>query len=384
MIKTSVLHGTPAWAAIILLWWPTITWTAVNGDYWRLPLVEPVTAGAMGGEDGPHTSLRSEDCGLCHAEQFDQWRESFHGKAVSPGLLGQFEAFDAGTRDMCLDCHAPRDAQREAIAELGLDALGSVDGVDCAACHVRADGRFGPRSVAATPHGPVMEEPLFRSADFCAPCHQFTAEDVAVNGKPLENTHEEWRDSNYARDGITCQSCHMAEGSHRFGGIHDPDVLRQGLGLAVTRTERGVTVTLSNRAAGHALPTYVTPLIRVVIEGTTGASRSEHIIQRRMSWSREQGWGEVFDTRLRPHESRRLELPLDAAEGARAQVIVEPDADYHDRVYPFLMEHLAQDLGAESMAALETARAAAGASIYTAYDVSCGPWQGEPVSCAEP
>lgn len=54
-----------------------------------------------------------------------------------------------------------------------------------------------------------------------------------------------------------------------------------------------------------------------------------------MSWSREQGWGEVFDTRLRPHESRRLELPLDAAEGARAQVIVEPDADYHDRVYPF-------------------------------------------------
>ena len=42
-----------------------------------------------------------------------------------------------------------------------------------------------------------------------------------LNGKPLENTYEEWRKSPAARRGLQCQNCHMPDRRHLWRGIHD-------------------------------------------------------------------------------------------------------------------------------------------------------------------
>ena len=147
----------------------------------------------------------------------------------------------------------------------------------------------------------------------------------------------------------------MQDGSHHFRGIHDPDTLRTGLAFLVERTPDGIVATVSNQGAGHALPTYITPRIRVVLENRERNASSVAIIQRAMSWDEDTGWQELFDTRLLPGESRRVHLPLHAKDHATASVIVEPDADYHERVYPFLIERLE---GAISLAALRQLKAA--------------------------
>lgn len=350
---------------------------SAQSEYWTLP----VSAQGQPAADmsWPMSSLSPEDCGLCHPKQFDEWRTSWHAKASSPGLLGQLPAFDDETRTMCLNCHAPRTEQQESASEPA--ALTDVGGVDCAACHVRAHQRFGPSDRATTPHGSVLAEPLFWSADFCAPCHQFTPDDVAVNGKLLENTHAEWRASRYAGQGITCQDCHMPDGSHRFRGIHDPDMLRQGLALDVHRTQDGITATLTNHGAGHALPTYITPKIRLRIYGQTPSAPVEIVIQRSMHWFPEDGWEELADTRLMPGESRSLTLALDPDSAGSAQVIVEPDADYHDRVYPYLIANLQDEISPAAMARLRAAHADAAASPYTAYQVDCGTARNERYRC---
>ena len=213
---------------------------------------------------------------------------------------------------------------------------------------------------------------MFSSSEFCAPCHQFSPGDMAVNGKLLENTLAEWRGSRYAAEGITCQRCHMPGGSHGFRGIHDPDMLRRGLALEVDRTPSGIVATVRNRGAGHALPTYITPRIRLLVHNPSRSASAELVIQRSMHWAPDSGWRERFDTRLMPGQARRLVLALAPGETARAQLMVEPDADYHDRVYPYLIRELRGEIGEVAMAQLRAAHAAAAATPYTAYRFDCG------------
>jgi hypothetical protein len=160
--------------------------------YWQRPIPAqgPLPlAGPLSGQALP--DLSAETCGLCHPAQFDAWSESFHARAVSPGLLGQLGALDGATQDACLHCHAPREESLDAWHAGTLEDARALPAVDCAACHVRAHIRHGPRELAVTPHGPVPETPLFRQAEFCAPCHQFDETGLSVNGKPLENTYVE-------------------------------------------------------------------------------------------------------------------------------------------------------------------------------------------------
>lgn len=348
-----------------------------QSSYWALPV--PAQGNPAAGILWPVSSLNPEDCALCHPKQFDEWRSSWHALATSSGLLGQLPAFDKETRTMCLNCHAPRTEQHAELSDPTVAAI--ADGVDCAGCHVRAHQRYGPRDRPATAHDKVLAEPLFWSADFCAPCHQFLPDDVAVNGKLLENTHEEWRASRYTTQATTCQDCHMPDGSHHFRGIHDPDMLRQGLTLEVTRTPGGITAKLTNSGAGHALPTYITPKIRLTLYDQERAVSVESVIQRSMHWDPDSGWRELSDTRLMPGESRHLSLPLAPGGTARAQVIVEPDADYHDRVYPYLIANLEGEINVAALAQLRAAYTAAAASPYTAYQVDCSTAREESYRC---
>jgi len=351
--------------------------------HWERPIsaqgpAPPVAAGAEAVAD-----LSADACGLCHQPQFSAWRKSLHAAAMSPGLFGQISAFDTATQEDCLTCHSPRQEMWELWWDKGLKDADAIAGVDCTSCHVRRHVRYGPRAIAETPHGPVPEQPLFHRAEFCAPCHQFDETGLSVNGKPLENTYVEWRESRYAREGVTCQHCHMPDKRHAFKGIHDADMTRAGLSVQARRTLQGLRVRAGNTGAGHALPTYVTPRIVIRLEGTGGGTVQEHIIARKMRWSREEGWVELADDRLFPDQWITLDLALPKDQGGRISVHVEPDYDYHERVYPALLKMLTDDLSDREQSLLHRAREQSGTTVYRLYRFVCPEWNGHDEPCDE-
>ncbi|MFA6444127.1 MAG: hypothetical protein WCV99_17500, partial [Sterolibacterium sp.] len=140
---------------------------------------------------------------------------------------------------------------------------------------------------------------------FCAPCHQFPPGARSLAGKLIENTYEEWRDSPAARQGATCQSCHMPDRRHIWRGIHDAETVRKGLRreLEVKRLANGklaVLATITAPGVGHYFPTYVVPKVTVSLHLRTPAGTWElarHVIGRTVSVDMTREWS---DTRIPP------------------------------------------------------------------------------------
>ncbi|RMG91184.1 MAG: hypothetical protein D6703_05785 [Zetaproteobacteria bacterium] len=338
--------------------------------YWEHPRAG--LAALPNGWSALEADLHPTACGQCHREQYDAWKNSLHAHAYSPGLAGQFPDMGHVEANDCLTCHAPLAEQRfhndaDMLNSLRLalkETSGAEDqemrplrhtGVSCAACHVRKLQRFGPPprpSLSVGHHdGPAHDgftaSKAFEKSQFCAFCHQFP-QSMAVNGKPLENTLAEWKASRFAREGVTCQACHMPDRRHEFKGIHDPDMVRKGLRIKTEKTVDGVGLKLTSAWIGHAFPSYVTP--RVIIQAVALDGRGMNL--RRWNWevSRkviyEDGWREIQDTRLLPGETRVF-IPSPLPKQARAirfRVIVEPDYFYKG-VYRSLLKGSVAELG---------------------------------------
>ena len=351
-----------------------------KSDYWQLPV--PLQGKAPETYPQLVKSLAPRSCAVCHPQQYADWQSSLHASAASKGLVGQLPAFDEASQDKCLTCHAPRSEQLLLWRSKGIAATDHLHGVDCATCHVRSHRRFSAQKNLDTPHGTVRQLRLFAEAQFCAPCHQFGADGESVNGKLLENTYEEWRASPYFSTEKTCQACHMPEKRHLFKGIHDPDMTRQGLKIEARRTHSGVALRAWNAGAGHALPTYATPQIRIVMQAVDNPNqRHEHIIQRRLMWDEEHGWKELFDTRLLPDKSTELSLGLDPKQQASITVQVKPDAYYREQVYPTLLRLIGDELNTEARNMLEQAYKTSGQTGYILYQLHCDSWTGQDSPC---
>ncbi|HET7875605.1 MAG TPA: hypothetical protein VFN71_08770, partial [Methylomirabilota bacterium] len=160
--------------------------------------------------------------------------------------------------------------------------------------------------------------------------------------KPLENTYEEWRASPAARQGLQCQDCHMPDRRHQWRGIHDPEMVKSGVRIAVT-TDRPryrpgervqATVTVSSVRVGHYFPTYVTPrvLVRAVLVDDLAyavpGTAEERAIAREVPLDLSR---EISDTRIPPggrftfRYARQLARPRLAL---RVSVMVFPDHFY--------------------------------------------------------
>ena len=134
----------------------------------------------------------------------------------------------------------------------------------------------------------------------------------------------------------------MPDRRHVWRGIHDPEMVRSGLTIALRRetgaprqgTTLMATLRVENTGVGHAFPTYVTP--KVVLRGelldgqgrVVPGSRQEKAIERaiQLDLSRE-----IADTRLMP--GKRVTLAYrrrvdPGATRARFSVVVFPDAFY--------------------------------------------------------
>ena len=329
------------------------------GDYWRLPLAPQGEAPAHWSEI--EQALAPESCAQCHADKYEEWRTSVHAGAFSPGLVGQLLTYDAEQTSTCMECHSPLAEQRqafEAAREKGVAHLATgqglaAAGLACAACHLRGHRRFGPpqrdtkftgQSDTDAPHGGVYRAKWFENSEFCATCHQFP-QAYAINGKPLENTYVEWQASPQAAQGLTCQGCHMPERKHLWRGIHDPEMVAEGLTAEFFADAQGARFQLTNSGVGHAFPTYVTPkvVMRAVALDANGKPRPEstasHVIQRVVAFVGGR-WVEYSDSRLLPGRSANLYLPWDGSERIRMWLEVDPDDYYDHQVYDQLLDQL--------------------------------------------
>ena len=344
--------------------------------HWRAPLAPQGSPPER--FSATEASLAPDACGTCHPAQLADWRTSLHARAMGPGVTGQLvEMLESAPADAlgCYTCHAPLAEQRP--QNPAFDPALASDGLVCAGCHVRAHERFGPPrrdgSLMSTvprdalPHHGVTRTPAFLAAEFCRGCHQFEAGGLAVNGKLLENTYEEWKASRFARDGVQCQDCHMPDRRHLWRGIHDPEMVRSGLTITVdgvrAATGRDVAAILkvASTRVGHRFPTYVVP--RVVLRGeqldgdgaVVAGTRRELVIGREVALDLSR---ELQDTRLAPGASMRLayRAPRDGrARRLRLRVVVEPDA-FYTRFFEALLEQGAGRGEAQLREALAGAR----------------------------
>jgi len=324
--------------------------------HWRTPLRPQGPAPAR--FTPLEASLAPEACGTCHPAQLADWRTSIHAAAMGPGVAGQLAELrvrDPATALGCQNCHAPLAEQMPLVPGTladnpAFDAALGARGIPCAACHVRGHERFGPprrdgslasaAPRASLPHEGVTRTPAYLASSFCRGCHQFGPDGYALNGKPLEDTYEEWKASRFAAAGVQCQDCHMPDRRHLWRGIHDADMVRGGLTItlddAPPREPGGVAARLvvENSGVGHRFPTYVTPLVLLRAELVDAAghalagTRVERRIGREVTLDLER---EVSDTRLAPGERAELVYARaleNGAVAARFSVVVYPDAFY--------------------------------------------------------
>jgi hypothetical protein len=155
-------------------------------------------------------------------------------------LTHQKTSGSAGT--FCVRCHSPMSVilGEDPNTPVDLRNTVSIEGITCIVCH-RQDKNHGTGRGEVVVHpGTIDEKPLFgpfpgsdqdpekgikqvqigregklthkavgfqniRESQFCGQCH-----DVPVpNGYRLEDLFGEWRNSPAAREGTTCQDCHM-------------------------------------------------------------------------------------------------------------------------------------------------------------------------------
>jgi len=233
----------------------------------------------------------SETCRGCHKDIYQMWRGSAHARSMEDTVfLDAFHETESREGEevskRCLACHAPTVAFNK---DTHLKLKVTWEGVSCDVCHsLTAVNLTGPgpqlvldvgtikrgpiKDAASMAHGVAYSE-LHTSALVCAPCHEYRNPE----GTPIISTYSEWKESAAAKDGRSCQTCHMgrtkaevvdprvkrvadaAVNLHEVPGGHSLDQLHKALGMTISHTWQGenleVQVTLTNKGAGHSVPT---------------------------------------------------------------------------------------------------------------------------------
>lgn len=196
-------------------------------------------------------------CGECHPNQYKQWSISSHAYANLSPMFNKFEQkindLASGTINyFCVRCHASVGTSLGELRSIAWwdRAPASREGITCVTCHRIGEGygktngarRITPGSIHEPVFGPfdtsgglkaisnarnfgilvspdqpdkegylrihqtAIQSDILTKSEFCAPCHQVQV----YPGIKLETVWEEYRNSPAAREGITCQECHMS------------------------------------------------------------------------------------------------------------------------------------------------------------------------------
>jgi hypothetical protein len=300
---------------------------------------------------------QSHVCGECHRDIHRMWRASAHAMAMEDPVF--LEALrETTTRDgaaagkICLSCHSPLIGT---TGDVQLEKKVTWEGVSCDVCHslVSVDmsrpgnarltfavGQIkrGPiRDAVSTGHDVAYSE-LHTTSLACAGCHEY----ANAEGTPIMTTYSEWKDSRAAKDNRTCQSCHMGRTKanvvdpriaraptvevnlHEVPGGHSLEQLYKALSASILDPTRDgdrleIKVRLTNRGAGHAVPTGMPGrrvILRVQVDASSGKSQSAQRVYEKVFRGADgaviERGSEIFapkvklegDTRIRPDEQR--------------------------------------------------------------------------------
>ena len=238
-------------------------------------------------------------CSSCHAA-------AAVASGEIPGGKGREVTHHTDDGVSCVVCHAAK-SMTQVHDGAGANASLVLD---------TGETMFGPiADPSKNPAHGSEESALHRKADFCSNCHTLIH---PTNGLVIENTFEEWKQGPYAAAGVQCQDCHMrtvdealqvAEAmkpiqvagrttngpeerpdthAHRFIGANVNEItgadashrsdaekrLKNAASIALTLPAAAVAageptaieVAVTNRSAGHAIPTSITELRQVWID----------------------------------------------------------------------------------------------------------------------
>ncbi|MEM6927135.1 MAG: hypothetical protein AAF602_09415, partial [Myxococcota bacterium] len=252
-----------------------------------------------------------------HPVAHDGWAAGPHGRPISEAMRS---AVAEAAVPACAVCHLPLREQHDELPGWGrTDGPGEanpawegtlrVEGVTCAACHVR-EGRIAVASEEAArklaPHPMAYAEEL-TDERVCAGCHQLTWPGADA---PLYDTVGEWSRSVWQAAGVGCTDCHL-QGVAPHAERHDPG---RAFSLIVRPSQRRLTrggeplkvaVTLQNTGAGHTMPTgspfrgyRVTARITKPGRRTTLADFGQLVADLSRTLSAAPPWTTIADTRL--------------------------------------------------------------------------------------
>ncbi|GEM_PF-1136313 len=318
----------------------------------HFPIYIPAQGKAPSAWSDLEKDIQPEACGKCHERQYKDWKESLHHKAMSPTVVGQLIDMELDAPMLaitCQRCHAPL-AEQVPYFRKGVHNPDFVEGfrekgLTCAGCHVRAHMRNGPPArrpgtESGGPHGGFTVHAEYESPAFCASCHDFEGAGT-MHGKLIQETAQEWRRTQYAAQGVSCQNCHMPDRRHLWKGVHDSAMVNSAVSIQLEATppesktdSLSAILSLTNVGAGHRLPTYIEPQILLILEQLDAkgkpipGTRAEGVIARKVTEEMDK---EVFDTRLMPGETYRLNYRKTLHPKAKtllARVEVWPDEAY--------------------------------------------------------
>lgn len=205
---------------------------------------------------------------------------------------------------------------------------------------------------------------------------------MLVNGKPLQDTYREWKNSLWGKGEVACQECHMPGRRHLWKGIHDPEMVKGGVRVEAQikgsreKPSDGIEVEIkvTNAAVGHKFPSYITPkvFVRATLVGKSGQALPGTQQEAVIGWdARAEGgqWVEFFDTRIPPGETFQHSFKWDGpkkAHGVRTWVEVHPDYFYHVHFYPAYLS--SGQLSRDGRRLIEKAREASGRSTYILFE----------------
>ncbi|MHC4605511.1 MAG: NapC/NirT family cytochrome c [Planctomycetota bacterium] len=269
----------------------------------------------------PYAFTSNEECRDCHLEIWEEWQTDQHSQAwFNRPFLPQDPK-----RTECNSCHAPRP-----ILEVGylkpaeIRASRFEEGVGCIECHQNHDRVEGPLPTAEAACNPV-ENPVFSQTEICVACH-------AAHG-----TYDEWKGTKWAKDGVTCQDCHMplverpaSTGgpvrkvhSHKMRSQRDITMIQEALELDVKIVEGKVVVSLTNSGTAHNCPGEIYNrdlVLKTVVfdeeENQVNSYRESHKTVRR------EQRGSIPSTQLKPNETRTYTYELGAEHGKVWAVVI--------------------------------------------------------------
>lgn len=176
----------------------------------------------------------AETCKECHEREHREWKESFHSQSVNlKTFRAMYTIFNFGTEgkrpEYCFYCHAPESKilGKEYVTKLSEDVLAGApvqtEGVTCTVCHMvtRVDPNdyswFAPatfRTDSVPPYHAVFKTSVTQSSAVCSSCHDYNNLNIPHPEQPTTpccTVFRGWETTEAAKEGITCQSCHMRD-----------------------------------------------------------------------------------------------------------------------------------------------------------------------------